>query len=165
MSFITTAAVSTPDLVVSSITVPVSVLQGSALAFSYVATNQGTGASGMHYAGITLDVQPTASNYLAFNTVGALAAAGTQTFSSSVSTAGLSLGIHTLYIQEDFYGNMVTESNESNNVRSVTFNVTSATVTTFRCWRFPFLTRVGMRAVPARIPCRWAHLPTPMAMP
>jgi hypothetical protein len=35
------------------------------------------------------------------------------------------VGTHTLYIMEDFYGNAVSESNETNNVKAVTFSVTA----------------------------------------
>ena len=125
----TAAASTAPDLVVSRISAPVSVTQGANLSFSYVVTNQGSGAAVVHYAGISLDQQPSESSYLSYNNVSGLSAGATQTLTSSISTAGLSVGTHTLYIKEDFYGNYVSESNESNNVGYVTFNVTSAAAT------------------------------------
>ena len=82
------AAVTTvPDVVVSSITLPASVVQGSALAFSYVALNLGSATAGAHYAGISFDAQPTASSFLAYNYVSALGTYGSQTLSNSISTA------------------------------------------------------------------------------
>jgi subtilase family serine protease len=127
---VTGSTASTPDVVVSSISAPASVAQGTNLAFSYVAKNQGGGTTGTHYAGISVDQQPSESTFLTYNSVGALSAAGVQTLTNSISTTGLSVGTHTLYIKEDFYGNSVTESDETNNVRSVTFNVTGGTATT-----------------------------------
>jgi hypothetical protein len=48
--------------------------------------------------------------------------------SNSFSTAGLSVGTHTLYLKEDFWYNAVAESNETNNVTSLTFTVTAPVV-------------------------------------
>jgi subtilase family serine protease len=53
-----------------------------------------------------------------------LAADGTQTLSSSIDTSTLSVGEHTLYVMADYWNNLVGESNEANNLLSVTFNVT-----------------------------------------
>ncbi|MBV5297287.1 MAG: hypothetical protein JZU64_03895 [Rhodoferax sp.] len=127
-------ASTTPDLVVSSINASASVAQGSDLTFSYVAKNQGSGTTDTHYAVINVDQQASESNFIAYNGVAALSAGATQTLTNSISTAGLSVGQHTLYIKEDGYYNYVTESDETNNVRSVTFNVTSAAATTQVLW-------------------------------
>ena len=118
-------ATSVPDLLVSSITAPASVVQGAALSFSYVALNQGGANSGGHYAGISFDAQPTATSFLGYNYVGALGTNASQTLTNTISTAALSIGTHTLYIKEDFYGNLIAEGNETNNVKSVTFTVTA----------------------------------------
>src|SRR5262249_60844948 len=46
-------------------------------------------------------------------------------FSNSIDTSNLSVGQHTLYVAEDFWHNAVGESNEPNNVKAITFNVTT----------------------------------------
>jgi hypothetical protein len=70
-----------------------------------------------------IDQPVSESNYQARDMISGLASGASITFSKSISTAGLSIGTHTLYIKEDYWYNLVAESNESNNVRSVTFNV------------------------------------------
>src|SRR5256885_1852501 len=63
---------------------------------------------------------------VAYNEVNSLAANGGQiTETNSISTANLSVGLHTLYIKEDYYYDQVSESNETNNTSSITFNVTA----------------------------------------
>ena len=114
------------DLVVASISAPTSVAQGTPLSFSYVVQDRGSAAAGFHYAGIEIDQVPDETHYIAWNSISSLAANGGQlTLSNSISTAGLSIGTHTLYIKEDYWFNAIGESDESNNIRSVTFTVTS----------------------------------------
>jgi len=101
------------------------VTQGSNFNFSFVANNAGNASAGHHYAGIAVDQQPDETHYVAWNDIASLAAGGQTTLTNFISTANLSVGQHTLYIKEDYWQNMVSESNETNNVRSVTFNVTA----------------------------------------
>src|SRR5438105_15108167 len=48
----------------------------------------------------------------------------TRDWSSDVCSSDL-VGLHTLYIKEDYYNDEVSESNETNNTSSITFNVTA----------------------------------------
>ena len=119
-----------PDLIVSSITPnATSVTQGSTFSFSYVVKDIGTAAAGSSWAGIYLDGQ-SASNELSgsagYNSIAGMAAnGGFVTASNSFGTAGLSVGQHTMWIKADYYNNLVSESDETNNWKSVTFNVTA----------------------------------------
>ena len=110
---------------VDSISAAASVVQGQKLDFSYLVKNLGTAAAGSHYAGINVDAAVDESHYVTWNTVNSLAGNGQATFTNSIDTAGLSVGQHTLYIKEDYWNNGVGESNETNNVKSITFNVTA----------------------------------------
>jgi subtilase family serine protease len=117
--------VTAPDLQVTSISAPLSVVQGASLAFSYVIQNAGNTAAGLHFSGINVDQAVDENHWLAYNQVNSLGANATATLSNSISTTGLSVGTHTLYIMEDYWANMIGESDETNNVRSITFNVTA----------------------------------------
>src|SRR4030095_11371754 len=64
------------------------------------------------------------------NTVNSIGASGQGTFTNSIDTTNLSVGQHTLYIKEDYWNNGVAESNETNNLKSITFNVTAPVVAT-----------------------------------
>lgn len=114
-----------PDVEVADITAPASVVQGQSFNFSYLIQNAGNVAAGHHYTGIMVDQPPDETHYIAWDDVASLAAGGQSTLSNSIATANLSLGQHTLYIKEDYWQNMVGESDETDNVRSVTFNVTA----------------------------------------
>lgn len=114
-----------PDLVVNSITAAASVMQGTDLSFSYLIANTGDVTSGTSWAGVWIDQQPDSGNASGFNLAAALSAGGTLTLSNKISTTNLGVGEHTLWIAADYWGNQVGESNESNNWRSVTFNVTA----------------------------------------
>ena len=117
-----------PDLVVNSITPnATSVTQGSTFSFSYVVKDIGTAAAGSSWAGIYLDGQ-SASNELSgsagYNSIAGMAAnGGFVTASNSFGTAGLSVGQHTLWIKADYYNNLISEGDETNNWKSVTFSV------------------------------------------
>jgi len=114
-----------PDLAVTSITAATTVAQGDTLDFSYMVKNISDGlAAGTSWAGFRIDQAPDQSNYAGFNQTNGLSAGGTQTLSNSIDTSHLSVGEHTLYVMTDYWNNMVTEGNESNNVRTFTFNVT-----------------------------------------
>jgi glucose/arabinose dehydrogenase/uncharacterized cupredoxin-like copper-binding protein len=123
-----------PDLVVASITPnATSVTQGASFGFSYVVQNIDAAAAGMSWAGVYLDQQMTTTRS---NQIGALNANATATATNSVSTAGLSVGQHTLWVKADYWNdatnmansgnNDVVESNENNNWTSMTFNVTAS---------------------------------------
>src|SRR5205823_4299104 len=92
-------APSRPDLVVDSINVAASVVQGANLGVYYVVRDLGSTAAGQHYVGIMVDQPPDDSHYLASNNVASLAGGGGSTLSNSISTAGLSGGQHTLYVK------------------------------------------------------------------
>src|SRR5205807_189784 len=123
-----------PDLMVAGITGNASVTQGAIYSFSYTIQNVGTGAAGQSWAGIYLDQQTTTLPG-GWNLVGPLNANGFGTETNSFSTAGLTVGSHTLWIKADYWNdatgmansgnNDVVESNETNNWTSLSFNVTA----------------------------------------
>ena len=84
---------------VESISAPLSVVQGAALNFSYVVKNTGGTQAGLNWSGIAIDQQVSETNYQGFDTINSLAAGAAITFNNSISTAGLSVGQHTLYIE------------------------------------------------------------------
>ena len=69
------------------------------LNFSYVVKNTGGTQAGLNWSGIAIDQQVTETNYQGFDTINSLAAGAAITFNNSISTAGLSVGQHTLYIE------------------------------------------------------------------
>ena len=111
------------DLVVSGITAG-SVAQGGNLSFSYVVQNSGLGAAGQSYAAYRVDQRPDVANWISYNSVDPLAAGASSTINASFSTAGLSVGQHTLWVAADNWS-YVGEGNETNNWTSVTFDVTA----------------------------------------
>jgi hypothetical protein len=123
-----------PDLVVASIAGNASVTQGATYSFSYTVQNIGVATAGMSWAGIYLDQQTTTLPG-GWNQIGALNANASATATNSFSTAGLSVGVHTLWIKADYWNdatgmansgnNDVVESNENNNWLSLSFNVTA----------------------------------------
>jgi len=124
-----------PDLIVASITPnATSVTQGASFGFSYVVQNIGAAPAGMNWAGIFLD-QQTTTLPMGWNQIGPLNANASATATNSFSTAGLSVGQHTLWVEADYWNsatnmansgdNDVVESDETNNWNSVTFNVTA----------------------------------------
>jgi subtilase family serine protease len=127
--------VTAPDLVVASITGNTSVTRGATYSFSYTIQNIGTAAAGMSWAGIYLD-QQTTTLPMGWNRIGALNPNVTAPETNSFSTAGLSVGAHTLWIKADYWNdatnmansgnNDVVESNETNNWLSLSFNVTAS---------------------------------------
>jgi pimeloyl-ACP methyl ester carboxylesterase len=122
------AAEAKPDLTLSSITPDSSsVEKGNDFSFDYVVKNVGVGAATSSEAGIYLDGKA-ASNKLSgwdgWDYIGSINGnGGTDSDSNSFSTANLKLGAHTLWIKADD-ANSITESNESNNWKSVSFTVT-----------------------------------------
>jgi VCBS repeat-containing protein len=113
-----------PDLIVSSITpVTTSVPQGTDLSFSYVIKNQGGGSAGQNVETWWLDASQAPPTFVGSDTLSSLASGATHSFSDSISTAGLSFGTHTLYVEADAL-KALNESNATNNVTSITFTVT-----------------------------------------
>jgi VCBS repeat-containing protein len=110
-----------PDLIVSSITPnATSVTQGQTFGFSYVIQdNSSAPVTVSTSAGIYLDGQRIKSD-----AIGAISANGTNPGSDSFSTAGLSVGQHTLTVKADDTQLVNEGSNENNNASSLTFNVT-----------------------------------------
>jgi hypothetical protein len=133
-----------PDLDVDSITPnAASEILGSNFSFSYVIKDIGTGAvTAASWAGIFLDGQATTlfggTSPSGWNHIGPMAAGGAVTALNSFSTAGLSLGDHTLTVKADYWNdatgmanggnNDVAESNEANNATTIHFTVTAATL-------------------------------------
>ena len=133
-----------PDLDVDSITPnAASVFLGSNFSFSYVIKDIGAGAvTAASWAGIFLDGQATTlfggTSPSGWNHIGPMAAGGAVTALNSFSTAGLSLGDHTLTVKADYWNdatgmansgnNDVAESNEANNATTIHFTVTAATL-------------------------------------
>ncbi len=50
-----------------------------------------------------------------------------QSLAETISTTGLSVGTHTLYVAADYWNNLVSESNEANNVKTLVFSVVDIT--------------------------------------
>ena len=126
--------VTAPDLWVASITGPGSVTQGATYGFSYTIQNIGAAPAGMSWAGIYLDQQATTLP-MGWNQIPTLNPTATWTVTNGFSTAGLSVGVHTLWVKADYWNdatgmansgnNDVVESNENNNWLSLSFNVTA----------------------------------------
>src|SRR5262249_34880345 len=101
-SFTFTVSASKTDLVVDSITpAATTVIQGATLAFSYVVKDIGAGDAGASYTAFAIDQTPDTTHFAGYNVTNALAAGASQTLNHSISTAGLSLGQHTLYFNAD----------------------------------------------------------------
>ena len=126
----TLTAPALPDLIVNSITPnSATVAQGDVFSFSYVIKDIGAGdVNTASWAGIFLDGQATTlfngTSPSGCNLIGPMAAGGSVTAGNSFSTAGLSLGDHTLTVGADYWNdaanmaaignNDVVESNEAN---------------------------------------------------
>ena len=115
---------SSPDLFVPNIPAGASVSQGANFTFSYFVQNIGTAAAVASGAAYDVDEIPDTGHFLGYNIIGALGAGGAQMVAGGFSTAGLSVGQHTLWVAADNWG-QVAESNEANNFTSVTFTVTA----------------------------------------
>src|SRR5262249_49079415 len=104
-----------PDLVVASITPnATSVMQGASFGFSYVIQNIGAGAAGMSWAGIFLD-QQTTTLPMGWNQIGALNANASATATNSFSTAGITAGQHTLWVEADYWNSATNMANSGDN--------------------------------------------------
>jgi hypothetical protein len=115
------------DLVIAGLTSvsPTSMVQGDILAFYYSLNNTGSATAGTSVAAYQVDTMPTASNYRGYNSFGSIAANSSGgSVIDYLDTSKLSVGSHTLYLVADA-GNQISETNETNNVSSFTFNVLS----------------------------------------
>ena len=113
-----------PDLIVSSLTVPISVMQGADYTFTYTIKNAGMATSALNAAAYYVDQKPDTGHFLGYNITNSLAAGVSQNFGGGFTTAGLSVGQHTVWVGADNWG-QVGESNETNNWQSLTFMVTA----------------------------------------
>ncbi len=116
----TVTAAPKADLTITGIIAPATVAKGALLNFSYKESNAGAAAAGQNWAGIYLDGQ---TNAMAWNLIGGVAAGGSQTAISAISTAGLAAGTHTLTITADAYQNMIAEGTETNNSTTLSFKI------------------------------------------
>jgi subtilase family serine protease len=124
-TFTVTAAQPHPDLVVDGINAPLSVVKGASFDFSYVVKNIGTGSTTFSSQAVyLLDDLSSVPTGEALGIVGPLAAGATGPVTDSFYTTNLSIGQHTLYVLAD-WGNTLTELDEANNWREITFNVTA----------------------------------------
>ena len=101
ISFNVTAPVK-PDLIVNSITAPLSVVQGNNFNFSYTVKNIAAGVpSAFSNAAYYIDQQPDPNHYLGFNLVNQLAAGTQQGLNGTFDTSFLTVGSHTLWVAAD----------------------------------------------------------------
>ena len=125
MSFTVTAtAPGMADLSIAGLSAAyTSLVQGDQLLFAYALKNTGSVSAAASKVSYAVDSQPTGTSYTGTNSFGAVGA-NSWAYSpiDAISTANLSVGTHTLYVKADST-NTVTESNESNNVSSLTFTV------------------------------------------
>ena len=124
VTFQVTATSLKPDLIVSAINAPSSVVQGATFNFSYDVKNVGQFYAGNSWGAFYIDTKPDATHYVNQNPVGVLLVGQSATLNTSFSAAGLSIGQHTLWVDADNQGN-VTENNEANNWTAVAFTVTA----------------------------------------
>ena len=127
VSFTVNTTATKADLVIAGLTSvsPTSMVQGDVLAFYYSLNNTGSATAGTSVAAYQVDAVPTASNYRGYNSFGSIAANSSGgSVIDYLDTSNLSVGSHTLYLVADA-GNQISETNETNNVSSFTFNVLS----------------------------------------
>jgi subtilase family serine protease len=112
------------DLVVSNISpVTMSVVQGGFFTFNYTITNTGSSTSSPSVGAFDIDRAPNTQHWVALDNTNGLAPGTSQTFSEGFSTAGMSVGQHTLYVAADNF-NSIGEGSEANNVTAINFTVT-----------------------------------------
>ena len=119
-----TVTASKADLVVSNLALwNGSVTQGQNLGFNYTVTNDGAASSNAGYHAFYIDVLDGA-HYRGNNFTDAVGAGASRALFNAFNTGDLSVGQHTLWVGADNFGHTA-ESNENNNYRSITFNVTA----------------------------------------
>jgi subtilase family serine protease len=112
------------DLVISSLALGrASVVQGQALGFVYTIVNDGAAQSNLGYANFYIDGWDE-TRFRGSNVTDPLGVGASRTIFNGFNTADLSVGQHTLWIGADNFG-QTAESNESNNWRAITFEVTA----------------------------------------
>ena len=114
-----------PDLVVSNISpVAMSVVQGGFFTFNYTISNTGSSTSSPSIGAFDIDRLPNTQHWVSLDHTNGLSPATSQTFSEGFSTAGMSVGQHTLYVAADNF-NSVGEGSETNNATAINFTVTA----------------------------------------
>src|SRR5437879_4782504 len=114
-----------PDLVVSSLaTGSNTVVKGQNLGLVYTIVNNGAAQSVVSYGAFYVDQKPDATHFLGYNLTDPLGQGASRVLFNGFNTANLSVGQHTLWVDADNFG-QVSESDETNNWRSVTFTVTA----------------------------------------
>ena len=117
LSFTVTAS-TLPDLAVTSTSLSsTNPVQGNSIKLTYSVADISGAAAGATVARVLIDGKLYASN-----NIGALAAGGSSSISDTISTAGLTVGAHTITVVSDAT-NLVTESNEANNSATINFTV------------------------------------------
>ncbi len=112
------------DLEVSSLGLgAASMAQGQNLGFVYTVVNNGPGQSNVGYGGFYIDTLD-AAHFQGFNLTDPLGWGASRTLFNGFNTSNLSVGQHTLWVGADNFG-QTSESNETNNYRSITFTVTA----------------------------------------
>jgi hypothetical protein len=118
---------SKPDLGVYSITPDnFTVTKGDTFSFDYIIKNYGNAKAGSSKTGIYIDGKSSShklSGGSGYDYIGSISSGRTESDRNSFDTDNLSVGTHTLYIHADNYG-VVSESNEINNWKHITFTVT-----------------------------------------
>ena len=112
------------DLLISSLALGrASVVQGQALGFVYTIVNNGATLSNVGYGGFYIDGWDEA-HFRGWNVTDPLTTGATRTVFNGFDTSNLSVGQHTLWVGADNLG-QTSESDETNNWRSITFEVTA----------------------------------------
>ena len=114
-----------PDLIVSNISpVAMSVVQGAFFNFNYTVANVGGSGAGSSIGAFDIDRLPNSQHWVSLDSTHSLSPGTSQTFSEGFSTAGMSVGQHTLYVVADNF-NSVGEGSETNNATAINFTVTA----------------------------------------
>jgi hypothetical protein len=117
-----------PDLIVSNISpVAMSVVQGGFFTFNYTVANVGGSNAGSSIGAFDIDRLPNGQHWVSLDSTHSLSSGTSQTFSEGFSTAGMSVGQHTLYVMADNF-NSVGEGSELNNATAINFTVTAASL-------------------------------------
>ena len=120
----TVTAPARADLEVSNLALgAASVVQGQNLGFVYTVVNDGAAQSNLGYASFYID-GTTEAYFRGYNLTDPLGVGATRTLFNGFNTGNLSVGQHTLWVGADNYG-QTSESDETNNWRSITFTVTA----------------------------------------
>lgn len=113
-----------PDLEITAAMALKSVVRGTSLSVTFLLGDIGQGPAGASTVAYSIDSKPTATSRLGTNANAGLAVGSQVSITDTISTSGLSVGQHTLWILADSTGT-VAESNELNNLLGITFTVTA----------------------------------------